>query len=180
MTRTRVEAILPSEVIENLEERVQSLQPPDVPTEQPSGPEPLTPINDTYSGTLDDAASLLLRQLSPAIRDFAFELADITLKVPRWQLILGTILSQYESGNLQAPSIDPAWRQMEIAVKQSICQYHKCRKEFSPKRYGQSYCSPQCGDEVRREEIAKVRAERENELKFRKAVDRVASGGILS
>lgn len=179
MRRSMTESILPSEVIESLEGRLQESPSPSTPDPvHDMGPASINPINDTYSGSLDDAASLLLRQLSPSIRDFAFELADITLKIPRWQLVLGTILSQYESGNLQAPSIDPAWRQMEIAVRQSTCL--QCGREFQPKRYGQAYCSPQCGDAVRRADIMKVRELRDAEMKFRKEMDRVASGGALS
>ena len=179
MTRNRTEAILPSEVISELGERLQEspLQPTDDP-QKDLGPEPLTTINDTYSGSLDDAASLLLRQLTPSIRDYALELADIVLKIPRWQLVLGTVLCQFESGNLQAPSIDPGWRQIEVAVGTSTCG--QCKKTFVPKRFGQLYCSPECGNLARKAEIDRINKGKAEELKFRKKVEAAEMGGVAA
>ena len=172
MTRSKGETILPSEVIESLEEKMQepsSTPDPINPPPTDLGPEPINPISDTYSGSLDDSASLLLRQLVPSVRDYAFELADITLKIPRWQLVLGAVLCQYESGNLQAPSIDPSWRQMEVVSGTSICAY--CKKSFVPKRYGQSYCSSACGTLARKDEIDRINLQKAKELEFRKKVE---------
>jgi len=177
MTRNR-ETILPSEVIAELEGRLHESPSPTTPNPIPPNPtyEAINPINDTYSGSLDDAASLLLRQLVPSIRDYAFELADIILKIPRWQLILGSVLCQYESGNLQAPSIDPSWRQIEVAVGTSTCG--QCGEIFIPKRYGQLYCSPNCGNLVRKGEIDRINKMKDEELKFRKKVEAVEIGGV--
>lgn len=120
----------------------------------PTNAEGATPlIEESFHGSLEDAANLLLSILPSSIREYATELADITLKIPRWQLILGSLMAQQESGNLPAPSIDPAWRQIELLVEKSICQY--CKKEFSPKRFGQRFCSNLCGDKARGEEIAR-------------------------
>lgn len=181
MTRNRTEAILPNEVIQDLEKSLQEpsqvidkTPPPDL------GPEPLITVNDTYSGSLDDAASLLLRQLTPSIRDYAFELADIILKIPRWQLVLGSILCQYESGNLQAPSIDPGWRQIEVVAGTSTCQLEQCKKIFVPKRFGQLYCSPDCGNLARKAEIDRINKGKAEELKFRKKVEAAEMGGIAA
>lgn len=181
MTRNKGETILPSEVISELGERLQ--ESPEMVDKTPQcgpGPEPINPINDTYSGSLDDAASLLLRQLTPSIRDYALELADIILKIPRWQLVLGSILCQYESGNLQAPSIDPAWRQIEVAVGTSTCRLEQCKKVFVPKRFGQLYCSPECGNLARKDEIDRINKGKAEELKFRKKVEAAEMGGVAA
>lgn len=118
-------------------------------------------IEETFHGSLEEAANLLLSILPSSIREYAIELADITLKLPRWQLILGSLMAQNESGNLTAPSIDPAWRQIELIIKKSICNYHACKKQFTPRRFGQKFCSTLCGDKARGEEIALRNKERE-------------------
>jgi len=117
-------------------------------------------IGETYSRSLDDAATLLLNILSPAIRSYVFELADITLKLPRWQLLLGALMSQYESGNLTAPSIDPSWREVEAVIGDSTCGH--CGVTFTPRRFGQKYCSQKCGDEARGIEIKARNKERDD------------------
>lgn len=181
MARMKGESILPSEVIADLGERMQ--EPTPDPTSSPPtnlGPESINPINDTYSGSLDDAASLLLRQLVPSIRDYAFELADITLKIPRWQLVLGAVLSQYGSGNLQAPEIDPSWRQIEVASGTSICgkdTLDGCKKSFIPKRYGEMFCSPTCGNLARKRGIAEINQRKADELKVRRMVEKAEARG---
>lgn len=179
MARNRTETILPSEVIQELGEKMQEGPGyPQVPTERVIGPEPTNPINDTYSGSLDDAASLLIRQLDPSIRDYAFELADIILKISRWQLVLGAVLCQYESGNLQAPSISPSWRQIEVVSGMSTCK--QCKEVFIPKRFGQSYCSPECGNLARKEEIDRINKRKAEELAFRKKVEAAERGEITA
>ena len=170
------ENILPSEVISELEERLQeSPSPQQEPTpQQDTGPAPLQTINDTYSGSLDDAASLLLRQLVPSVRDYAFELADIVLKIPRWQLMLGAVLAQFESGTLQAPSIDPSWRQMEVVAGTSICGSdtpYGCKKIFVPKRFGEKFCSPACGNLARKGDIDRINKAKAKELELRKKIE---------
>ena len=130
-------------------------------SKSPTGnPTPLTnaegaplSIEGSFHGSLEEAANLLLSIIPTSIRDYACELADITLKIPRWQLLLGSMMAQQESGNLAAPSIDPGWRQVEMLLKQSICQY--CKKEFPPKHAGQKFCSNLCGDKARGEEITR-------------------------
>ena len=133
----------------------------------PSPTQPLTnaeeaspPIEASFHGSLEEAANLLLSILTPSVRELANELADITLKIPRWQLILGSLMAQQESGTLAAPSIDPAWRQIELITEKSICGY--CKQEFQPKKFKQAYCSNLCGDKARGEEIVrqnKIKAE---------------------
>lgn len=141
------------------------------PSTPPTNGEPPTQvINETYSGSLDDAATLLLNILTPSIRSLAMELADITLKIPRWQLLLGSMLAQYEGGCLAAPSIDPSWRQIEVAIGRSFCRI--CKREFTPKRFGQLFCSTPCGDVARGTAIEEAKTKkREEDLAFR---DRIA------
>ena len=108
-------------------------------------------VGETLHSSLDDAATSLIRMLSPSIRDYALELADVTLKIPRWQLVLGTMMAQYESGTLNNPSIDPSWRQVEAIIGKSKCE--TCGIEYIPKRFGQKYCSNKCGTAARQKEI---------------------------
>jgi hypothetical protein len=178
------ETILPSEVIESLEERMQeSSSSPSSQPQTASGPEPFNPINDSYSGSLDDAASLLLRQLVPSVRDYAFELADITLKIPRWQLVLGSVLSQYSSGNLQAPEIDPSWRQIEVVSGSSICgkgTLDGCKRPFTPQRYGEMFCSPDCGNKARKRQIDEINQKKADELKLRRRIEAIEKGETVT
>lgn len=94
--------------------------------------------------SLEEAANLILSNLEPAVRDFAFEIADTVLKIPRWCLLLGSLLAQYESGTLVSPSIDPAWIS-EKAVRDTTRVCAHCYREFTPKRLNQKYCSNTCG-----------------------------------
>lgn len=142
-------------------------------------PTPLTlaegapsPIEGSFHGSLEEAANLLLSILPTSIRDYACELADITLKLPRWQLILGSLMAQQESGNLAAPSIDPSWRQVELLIKSSICQY--CKTGFPPKHAGQKYCSNKCGDLARGEEIKAQNKMRDEIRRMEEQAERVA------
>jgi len=130
------------------------------------------PIEGSFHGSLEEAANLLLTILPTSIRDYACELADITLKIPRWQLILGSLMAQQESGNLAAPSIDPSWRQVELLIKSSICEH--CKTEFPPKRQGQKYCSNKCGDLARGEEIQKQNKLKEEIRRMEEKAEREA------
>jgi hypothetical protein len=172
--RGRSEEILPNEVTEKLAEAME--KPLDMKPVEQKEPDPIQVVGDVYSRSLDEAATLLLSQLVPSVRDFAFELAEITLKIPRWQLVLGAVLSQFESGNLQAPSIDPSWRQVEVAVGKSTCGLEECRKGFTPKRFGEVYCSPLCGAKARKKEIDRINKMKAEELNFRKKVEAAQMG----
>jgi hypothetical protein len=158
----RKDHILPEEVLDGIKERFGTSPPSSLPTPDGLG-DPSTPIiGETYSRSLDDAATLLLNILSPAIRLYVFELSDVTLHIPRWQLLLGSLMCQYESGNLTAPSIDPAWREVEAVIGKSICGLDTCKKQFIPKRFGQKFCSQQCGDIARGMEIKQRNKERDD------------------
>jgi hypothetical protein len=115
--------------------------------------EPPAPIR---AGYLEEAANMILNQLTPSIRNYAFEVADLVIKVPRWQLLLGCLLAQHESGSMVAPVIDPAWRQMEIVEARATCE--ECKVEFLPKKFGQRYCSNQCGNLASARRIADIKA----------------------
>ena len=101
------------------------------------------------SQRLEDAANLLLSQLVPSTSDFFCEVADLVLKIRRWQLMLGSVLAQFESGSLPAPSLDPGWVRGEIAETKRVCE--QCHKEFEPKRFGQRFCSNVCGAKAAKE-----------------------------
>lgn len=95
------------------------------------------------SQQLDQASNLLLDQLQPSIRDFAKELAAIQLHIPLWHLIIGAVLSQYESGTLSAPSIDPSWQYEPPSMEPKKCEV--CGELFQPTKFGQRFCSHGCG-----------------------------------
>ena len=145
--------ILSEEIIGNLGEKLHESPPINPPSETTLGAPPQSVIGETYNRSLDDAANTILNLLQPSLKDYAFELADVVLKIPRWQLLLGSMVAQYESGNLTAPSIDPSWRQVELLQKDSVCANPLCGKIFSPKRFGQKFCSNECGNAVRKIEI---------------------------
>jgi hypothetical protein len=110
---------------------------------------PINPLEE-----LEKAANLILALFPSGIREFAEEVADIVLKIPRWQLVAGSLLTQHDMGMLVSPTLDPGWRTMEkIPNGKEICTYPKCslpNREFVPKRYGQKYCSNECSAEDRK------------------------------
>lgn len=97
---------------------------------------------------LEDSANHLLSVLTPSIRGRVIEVADIVLKIPRWQLILGSLIKCQNDGHLQSPFIDPSWVSLESIVRDSICEF--CGEKFKPIRYNQKYCSEPCGTESRK------------------------------
>lgn len=97
---------------------------------------------------MEDSANHLLSALTPSVRGRVVEVADIVLKIPRWQLILGSLIKCQNDGHLQSPFIDPSWVSLESIIKDSICQF--CGKSFKPSRYDQKFCSEPCGVESRK------------------------------
>jgi len=91
----------------------------------------------------DEAANILLQRLDPPIRDYAIEVADLVLKIPRWQLLLGTVMAQYQSGALVAPYIDPSWQAQQVVESSGKCE--RCGKDFTPHKLRQRFCSNECG-----------------------------------
>jgi predicted nucleic acid-binding Zn ribbon protein len=110
-----------------------------------------TPIS--LEQRLNEAAELLLSQFIPSIHTFAIEVADVVLKIPRWQLICGSMLAQFESGCLQAPSIDPSWHREGTEIGQRECAY--CRIMFTPFKAFQETCSNDCGTALMNERNGK-------------------------
>ena len=163
------------DVINSLSETLKEAKPIETPT---SLGEESKVIGETYNNSLEDAANLLLSMLQPALKNFSMELADITLKIPRWQLLLGSLVSQHECGTLTAPSIDPSWRQVEAIIGKSICG--ECQKEFTPKRIQQKYCSQECGEMVRKREMEKrhEKQRKEEERIVNMRLRRMAEGGL--
>ncbi len=147
MSRSR--SIVPEEVLGELSDSLRAYSnESDLP--QPSISSESSPLQrSVYQSALEESGRQLISLLPVSIRDYMIELANITLKIPVWQLLLGSVMAQYESGNLAAPSIDPSWRQAELITGESTCHYHKCplpERKFTPKRIGQLFCSNSCGD----------------------------------
>ena len=105
--------------------------------------EETSPSFTTIQLSPEAAADVLLSKLEPSIRNYAIELADLVLKIPRWQLVLGSLMSQYQSGSLVAPYIDPSWQVQQIVESSSKCE--RCGETFVPKRLKQRFCSNECG-----------------------------------
>lgn len=115
-----------------------------------------SPVDLPPQNNLEEAANLLLSQLTDSVREFALEVADVVLKVPRWQLVLGSLLAQYQSGTLPSPWLDPSWRKETMEMHEYICANPNCSTiKFEPKRFGQIYCSNNCAIEHRRAGLPK-------------------------
>ena len=125
------------------------------PTPTPIVDEALASVTGIEEGALEAAANLLLAQFTPAVRGFAEEVADIVLKIPRWQLVCGSVLAQHEGGSLPAPSIDPAWIHETSETGMRECAF--CHETFTPFKAFQRYCSNVCGNAARREERDAIR-----------------------
>lgn len=95
--------------------------------------------------TLEEATNVLLEAMIPTQRDLFIELADLVLKIPRWQLLLGSVLAQVQEGNLASPYIDPTWVGIQLQTTNKKCEWEECGLEFTPKRLGQRFCSNACG-----------------------------------
>jgi ribosomal protein S27AE len=104
--------------------------------------------------TPEAAADILLSKLEPSIRNYAIELADLVLKIPRWQLVLGSLMCQYQSGSLVAPYIDPSWQVQQIVESSSKCE--RCGETFVPKRLKQRFCCNECGSLAIRDALEKL------------------------
>jgi Zn finger protein HypA/HybF involved in hydrogenase expression len=114
------------------------------------------PVDDTGVDDglfrMEQAATLLINQLPQNIRDFALEVSDIVLKIPRWQFVSGCMLARYEEGMLQAPSLEPGWVHDTMIEVRSVCEM--CGETFEPKRLKQRFCSNECGGKYNRRQAS--------------------------
>jgi Zn finger protein HypA/HybF involved in hydrogenase expression len=167
MARRNEQTVDPEAIIGELTQSVEvgvGVLNPGPGTSAASNTEPATPqpIEGIVSRALNEAANLLLGRLDSSVREYAIEVADTVLKIPRWQLLLGAIVARHEQGALQAPTLDPSWRSVELVEAHLICA--RCSKEFEPDRFGQRMCKP-CGAEARKESITKLHEARARALK---------------
>lgn len=146
------------EILGGVKETHSIAEPPSPSPRQPSTEEGV--INQTFHNALEEAATLLLSVLQKPLKDYINELAETTLKIPKWQLLMGSVVTQYESGNLPAPSLDPSWRSVEAILGESVCP--ECGEIFAPKRFGQKFCSNKCGTAQRQREIEAEKKKRED------------------
>jgi predicted nucleic acid-binding Zn ribbon protein len=144
----------------------------DAPVDQTEGESSRPLVEERMTSALEDAATLILSQLTPSIREYAMEIADIVLKVPRWQLVLGCVLAQQESGTLANPSIDPGWRQVEISLGTGTCK--ECGQPFPPKRMGQRFCSNKCGSAAQKKQIEIDREKKKREDEMRRVPHKIS------
>jgi hypothetical protein len=96
--------------------------------------EELTKAAQLLMDCLPDHASELIHEIS---KDYS----------PVWQVFAGVVLEAHMNGVLSAFTTDPAWQE---GLKQYIYKCKFCDKEFTPKQYGQLYCSNECGFEATR------------------------------
>ncbi len=123
-------------------------------------PRPSRPID-----ILEASANILISQFPSSTRDFIIEVADIVLKIPRWELIAGSVLAQYTQGTLASPDLDPSWRDPVISESKGMCAY--CKKEFVPHKYNQMFCSNECGGKARKDTLAKKLAAEAEQMRRR-------------
>lgn len=102
---------------------------------------------------LEASANIILSQFPSSVRDFIIEVADIVLKIPRWELLAGSVLAQYAQGTLSSPDLDPSWRDPILVENVGICK--QCAGEFIPTRRGQMFCTNECGGKWRKGELEK-------------------------
>lgn len=153
-----------SKIKSMIDEALDVLKPKD---ETPDQNEKIVDDTITLGERLAQATELLLSFVPTSIANYARELSDITLKIPRWQLLLGSFMAQYDSGMLPQPHLEPGWRRdesvNEAEVPKATCPY--CQHDFIPKRIGQIYHDI-CGNRVRKAELEERRAKREETLKM--------------
>jgi len=95
-------------------------------------------INDSL---LNKAADRLVAQLPGETEELMFALQkDHTLDM--WKLVCGVIYHCYQTGELSAFELDPAWSD-GFREKDLICEH--CKEPFKAKRMGQRFCSTNCG-----------------------------------
>jgi hypothetical protein len=116
---------------------------------------PYTGVLSASPHSIEDCARALIDMLPEATRDFAYEICESVLHIEPSQLIYGHLMGAADSGRLQAPLIDPSWetQQTQGSVGPSICEWHECRKPFTPVRHGQRYCSNVCGGKAATAEL---------------------------
>lgn len=118
-------------------------------------------VSPLSSEKLNEAASVIIAQFPPLISEYILELTDLVLHIPRWHLVAGALLAQYEQGNLMGVPIDPLWGGEVIDPnRKSECEWcHKLIED--PKKMLQRF-HQECGISYNREQADKRRKEREN------------------
>ena len=125
-------------------EMLGSLATKDIPDQSEQSYEVELDRNVGFTAELEAATNLLMGQIMPELREFFNEVADVVLHVPRWQLMVGSVLAQHMNGSLPSPFIDPSWSNgVTLVFKKITCA--ECGEVFDPKRLGQTYCSNACG-----------------------------------
>ncbi len=98
--------------------------------------------------SLNDCAEALIGHLDEQSRDFAIECANIILKIPMWQLVVGHLRQVADRGEMQSPWLDSDWGKDPVKLENINCL--TCGNPFSPIRLGQSYCCNGCGSNIGR------------------------------
>jgi len=119
-------------------------EPPAKPLEQVVG-KPLEQTASTGVHDIEACAKVLVEKLPAAVREQCYELAYLHRRVPLWVIVMGHVLAMYQGGRLFSPSFDPSWGMASYQgpMVASTCEY--CADPFVPRRWGQRYCSNQCG-----------------------------------
>jgi hypothetical protein len=104
-------------------------------------------VSKRFSELSDQAVDVLAKaivfKLSKADRDWLVEIVRITSR-PLWQVLLGQYIRNRSHSAAQAPFFDPSWQPGALKHDSPVdCQ--RCGVQFMPSRYGQLFCSNECG-----------------------------------
>ena len=94
------------------------------------------------------AVNLINRTLPSYVKDFADDMCEMSLKIPRWQHLMGVYRLAFDMSLFPQPLLDPGWEEHADRVN-SMSKCPKCREMFKPGYIGQLYCSNKCGAEAR-------------------------------
>jgi len=91
---------------------------------------------------MDIGIKVSLTRIPEPAKGWFMEICTMIVHRPLWQVLWGQYVRCQENGQAQAPIMDPTWEPgNELAAEFAICRY--CEVQFTPKNYGQMFCSNQ-------------------------------------
>lgn len=92
------------------------------------------------------AVNLIKRTMPEYVKEFSDDICEETIKIPRWQHLMGMYRLANDMSLFPQPLLDPEWEERTEGKSQNKCPH--CKKMFTPKYIGQLYCTNQCGSEA--------------------------------
>jgi endogenous inhibitor of DNA gyrase (YacG/DUF329 family) len=158
-----------------------------------SPPEPAPTLVEVQQSVLKTAVTIddlsiawekLEKVLTQPVRISISAVAD-SLKMPKWQLVLGLLNHLHQSATLNCPVIDPSWKdadQMLLIGQEVKCP--ECGVMYVQQWPRQVYCSSKCGNEVNgrlareRKRIAKEQAMEADRIGEEQIAEIIARQGL--